>query len=248
MNTPAIALALACALAIGTTHAQVQPGAVASAAKPTDADLGDADSFQRASTYLGLATTLRMVITAACPLDDPATEICIVRAPDGNATPFDLPSLASIKLPAKASKSLLCFQLTPRVLTNFENVRATPLVASFVANIKVRIENPMLDDATLINPHTGAPFDGRIETLFNSYADVHMIRPLDIDQKRITFTQGCVNGLVSQRVLRDTYGLTDAQAKHFFTQPMTVTFGAQGNATAVKLVALSFGVRLYGDK
>jgi hypothetical protein len=42
-------------------------------------------------------------------------------------------------------------------------------------------------------------------------------------------------------------GLSEMQAKQFFKQPMTITFGAQGSMRIVDFAGYFYGIRLYGD-
>src|SRR5690348_9870020 len=80
--------------------------AVTAAAAPAVDDVGDADSFGRNVTYLGLAQTLSVAVVDDCSTSDPTLERCIVANPAPAPTAFDEANLATINLPAKATKSL----------------------------------------------------------------------------------------------------------------------------------------------
>src|SRR4051812_3968329 len=54
------------------------PTALAAVA-PTDAEVGDADSFGKAVLYLGLGQTMPIILTDDCTGTDPTTERCIVQ-------------------------------------------------------------------------------------------------------------------------------------------------------------------------
>ncbi len=74
---------------------------------PSVEDVGDPDSFGKNVTWLGLAQTQGVAIQDDCTGSDPTVERCIVGAPAPAPTVFDETDLATINLPAKATKSLL---------------------------------------------------------------------------------------------------------------------------------------------
>src|SRR5262245_63693870 len=61
---------------------------VTAAAAPTVDDVGDADSFGRNVTYLGLAQTLSVAVVDDCSTSDPTLERCIVANPAPAPTTF----------------------------------------------------------------------------------------------------------------------------------------------------------------
>src|SRR6476659_1999489 len=80
----------------------------------TNADVGDADSFGRAVNYLGFAQAVGAVIAEDCSLYDAGTCTTITNPADPTVA-FYIGSASDvvIKLPARATKSLLCFTFTP---------------------------------------------------------------------------------------------------------------------------------------
>jgi hypothetical protein len=92
------------------------PSLVTAAAAPTVEDVGDPDSFGRNVTYLGLAQTTVVTLTDDCTGSDPTIERCIVNQPAPLSTNFNETDLATMNLPAKATKSLVCFAITHRAV------------------------------------------------------------------------------------------------------------------------------------
>jgi hypothetical protein len=223
------------------------PGAITAAAAPTVEEVGDADSFGRNVTYLGLAQTQAVVILPDCTGSDPAFERCIVGNPAPSPTTFNESDLASISLPAKATKSLVCFTLTPVVQLNWRNTLATPALASFAANAVITFENPVLDDPALIDPGTGLPFGGSITLGLSTFGDTHTLQSGEVDSKLLFMSRGCIAGVMNKRSLVENYGLTDIQAKEFFKKPMNVRFGSRGNVALSEFTSYFYGIRLYGD-
>jgi hypothetical protein len=208
-------------------------------------DVGDSDSFGRHMTYLGLRQSTAIILTPDCT-EVPADQgRCITITPPGTADFYEA-NLGIIRLPAKATRSLLCFTFTPFIGVNFQNDGATPATAQFRASGLIGIENAVLKDPTLIDPATGMPFDGRLESAIGQYSETHTLAPGAIDQKSIAFSRACGSGLVSTTYLMDL-GLSEAQAREFFKNPMTIHFAAHGSVSLATGVQYFYAVRLYGD-
>jgi hypothetical protein len=220
---------------------------VLAAAAPTVEDVGDPDSFGRNVTYLGLTQTLPVVILPDCTGSDPTFERCIVANAAPGPTSFDESNLATINLPAKASKSLLCFTVTPLVQVQWFNPLAAPANARISANAVITIDNEVLDDPALIDPTTGLPFGGTLTLGLSTYSDFHTLQPAETDTKTLFMTRSCIAGIVSKRALVETYGLTDLQAGEFFKKPMSLSFGSRGTVALTDFTSYFYGIRLYGD-
>jgi hypothetical protein len=223
------------------------PTTLAAAAAPTTADVGDAESFSKNVIYLGLAQTLPVTLVDDCTGSDPTTERCIVQNPAPAVTTFNETGLATLNLPAKASKSLLCFTLTPFIVVDWQNGTASPATARFSANADITITNSLLDDPALIDPNTGLPFGGAIQVSLSTWARTHTMQSGEIDNERSTQSRACIAGIISQRALIDNYGLTATQAKDFFKKPMTLTFGSHGTVSLSTFTQYFYGFRVYGD-
>jgi hypothetical protein len=223
------------------------PGLVSPAAAVLPEDVGDADSFGRNVTYLGLAQTLAVTLADDCSGSDPTLERCIVNNPAPSPTSFDEADLAAVNLPAKATKSLICFGFTPFITVNWENFSASPQVASFSATGLINIENEVLDDPALIDPGTGLPFGGVLQLGLSTWHNTHTIQPGELESERSSQTRSCIAGIVSKRSLVENFGLTETQATQFFKKPMTIRFGARGSAQSSSFTNYFYGIRLYGD-
>jgi hypothetical protein len=230
------------------TSALLAPAlAPALAAAPTADEVGDADSFGRAVIYLGSAQTQPVLVQADCSDSDPTLERCIVSNPAPAPTTFNEANLATIALPAKASRSLLCFTLTPLASIVWQNPLGTPANARFSANALITIDNDVLDDPALIDPDTGLPFGGTMTVGLSTFSDLHTLQPGETDNKNLFMTRACIGGIVSKRGLVEGFGFTETQAKEFFKKPMTLTFGARGTVALTDFLSYFYGFRLYGD-
>ncbi|HEU5137611.1 MAG TPA: hypothetical protein VFU13_20880 [Steroidobacteraceae bacterium] len=220
---------------------------LAAAAAPTIEDVGDADSFGRNVTYLGLAQTVPVVVVDDCTGSDPEFERCVPANAAPATTSFNEAGLGSIRLPARATKSLVCFALTPFIQVQWDNLLAAPATATFIANARITIDNDVLDDPTLIDPATGLPFGGVLSLGLSTFVDFHTMQPAESDLKVFTLSRSCIGGVVSKRSLIENFGLSETQATQFFRRPMTFTFGSSGTVGLTTFATYFYGIRLYGD-
>jgi hypothetical protein len=223
-------------------------------AAPTDAEVGDAESFGRNVRWIGLLQSGNVSLQPDCtpvPGDPPPgpDDRCVTLNPAPAVTSFDLPDIGRIKLPARASSSLLCHWLTPIAFYTLQNTTGV-----FQPNAQFRlqpylvIENPVLADPALIDPATGLPFGGRIETGFAaSYRDSTSLQPGERQSRQWSESRTCIAGFMSKRNLVEGYGLTDAQARNFFRSEMTLRFGLRGSASLVAGANVIYGLRVMGD-
>ena len=216
-------------------------------AQVTEETVGDPDSFGRAQTYLGLAQPA-LFLEPDCSVLPPDFAPCVDLVPAPGVTSVDEADLATIQLPGKATKSLICFTFTPFASWQWWNTTATPQPARMFLRPLVRVESPVLEDPGLINPGTGLPFDGVLfESTVSSYSEVRTLDPGESEIQYRATTRACTGGLVSTRVLRNGYGLSDAVIKDFFKNPITLSFGVRGNVALVSSGSYRVGIRLYGD-
>ena len=226
----------------------LSPSALAAAAAaPTVEEVGDADSFGRNVTYLGLVQSQPVFTTSDCTGSDPTLERCIVAAPAPAVTVFDEINLGTLSLPKNASKSLLCFTVTPFIFNDWQNFTGSAQLARFSAVANITITNPVLDDPALIDPNTGLPFGGKIDLGLITWSKTFTLQPNEINTERSTESRACIAGIISKRALVDTYGLTEPQANQFFKKAMTLTLGASGTVAMSEFTQYFYGLRIYGD-
>lgn len=223
-------------------------GAVApTAAAPSVEDVGDPDSFGRNVTWLGVEQ-MNIDLVDTCPTDPILDYACEELAPWPATTHFELDDVASIVLPKKASKTILCHWFSPYLQLNWNNPGGATELGTLYYQPTLTIENPLLDDPALINPMTGLPFGGVLETSMSSTEQI--VVPLApgmsyFEVRRDTAT--CIAGFVTKRNLVGSYGLTESQANQFFKEPMTIRMNIRGHATHLASMNAFFGLRVMGD-
>lgn len=216
------------------------------AARVTEADVGDADSFGRSLTWLGV-TQGQVSIDVDCSAY--ATEDhCVQMQPGLATTGFVLQDIATITLPAKASTSLLCHWFSPLLSVYYQNPGASAAHATLRYSPTLTIENAVLSDPAMIDPTTGAPFNGRLTASMTS-AEVAEV-PLQAGEvlyQRQRDTATCIAGFVSRKALIETWGLTPVQADRFFRTRMVIHLNVSGSAQNVAYAQMIYGLRVIGD-
>ena len=234
-------------------QARAEQRALAKQGAPTvsAADVGDADSFGRNVHFIGVGQTGVVAIEPDCT-PDPSfppgpDDRCAAIVSPAVQTSIVATDVGRIKLPAKASNSLLCHSVTSFPFWHFLNTSAVPAVAQFRYSFSFTIENEVLNDPALIDPTTGAPFGGKLEVGFSSITDDQTLQAGDQATRRNVTTRACIAGLVSKSGLIDTYGLSAALADDFFKKAMTIRMNITLRSRFADEATAFFGVRFYGD-
>jgi V8-like Glu-specific endopeptidase len=216
-------------------------------------DVGDADSYGRNVTYIGVAQTGNVNFQNDCtplPGDPPLgpDDRCITLGASGSSTNFNERDIGRIDLPKNATKSLICFGVTSFPLWNYFNPNPTPVTGRFRFLNGFTIENELLDDPTLIDPTTGLPFNGVIEQPLGSpVLEFVTLQPGQSDLKRTITSRTCIGGIISKRSLAESYGLPPNIVDKFFKKPIKIRLNLTGSMTYVDSANIFYGVRFYGD-
>jgi hypothetical protein len=228
-------------------------GATALAAPPAPGGY-DTDSFGRNVVFDGLLQSGTVTLQPDCtpfPGEPPLgpDDRCVALNTAPAATSFDLPDIGRLTIPGKSAHSFFCHWLTPIAIYDFANPTGVfQPSADFLLYPYVVVESSVLDDPSLIDPTTGLPFGGKLETSFAAiYQDA---QSLDVNQtatRRFSETRVCIGGFLSQQLLTTNYGLTDAQAREVFRHDITLRFGLRGTAALVDSAYVIYGLRVVGD-
>jgi hypothetical protein len=219
------------------------------AAGPSPADVGDADSFGHNAQYMGAASGFVVLSNDCTGLDNPPDQRCFVLDPmPGALTTFTADNICRIKLPKKATKTLIY-----PVLTFFENHQlrnttgATVPNALFDYSATLSIESSVLLDPSIIDPNTGLPANGTLIFVFapNRVVEDRTMADGERSRKRITFTRAGNAGISKANLIAG--GLTAAQADDLFKSAITVHFNVTGRARYVTDASITGNMRLFGD-
>lgn len=217
----------------------------------TDAEVGDANSFGRNVKFIGMVQTGVLTIASDCT-PDPAfppgpNDQCVVPDAGGFAS-FNYRNMGTVLIPGKSSKTLLCHSQTPfGVMAYFNGTGIYQGGARSNFTVTYKIENEVLATPGLIDPGTGLPLAGVIETALGAARDSRGLQPGDSQIYRDNYTRFCNAGIISKRNLVEAYGLTEAQATAFFTKDTVITVGLVGNTRFVSNGSMIAGTRFFGD-
>jgi hypothetical protein len=229
------------AAALVATAAQAAP-------PPSAAAVGDADSFGRNVRWLGSLDTEIDLLSDCTGLPSRAQDRCMVRAAAPSATSFSYSDLNRITLPAHSTNSLLCQWWTPIVTLSFANPTAAPLTARVRWSPTLTVESSVLADPTLIDPNTGAPFGGKLETsVASSHNEAFTLAPGENRSWRDSSSRLCIAGALSKQGLIEGYGLSAAKANDVLNHELTIRLNVTGSVTGVDQAQLYFGLRFVGD-
>lgn len=214
----------------------------------------DTDSFGRNVKFVGLLQSGVVTLQDDCtplPGDPPPgpDDRCVTLNAAPAATSFDLPDIGRLTIPGKSAASLLCHWLSPIVMYRFQNLTGVPQPGATIRLVPyVVVESEVLNDPALIDPSTGLPFGGRLETGFAAaYQDAQSLAPGETALRRFSESRVCIGGFLSKRALVDGYGLTNAQAEKVFKKDITLRFGLRGHAAMVSAGVVTYGLRVVGD-
>jgi hypothetical protein len=222
------------------------PATLHAKAAPTEAEVGDIDSFGRNLRWLGVAD-MALELSPDCSGAAPDAACQVLEAAP-LTTSFMFEDLGRIVLPARATNSLLCHWFSPVLTVAYRNPGVTPAVGELNYSPTLTVENPVLSTPGLIDPTTGLPFGGRLTTAMTASERLQMpLSPGMALTERSRDSALCIAGFLTFRSLTQLYGLSEAQARDFFRHPTTVRMNIQGTARYVDFAQMYFGLRVIGD-
>lgn len=238
---------------VAARHTQARTASPSTMSGPTAATVGDADTFGRTVLWDGLINSGNISMSTDCTPapGDPAPgpdDHCITLNAAPATTSFDIPDIGRMTLPGKSSRDILCHWLTPIVIYSLYNGTGVPATGRITLSPYLKIESTVLNDPTLIDPNTGLPYGGVLETGFAaSYQSARTLQPNERDTQRFSESRVCIGGTISRQGLIQGYGFTNAQVDAFFKQPMTLRLGLRGSASLVDFANIIYAVRIMGD-
>jgi hypothetical protein len=230
-----------------TVAAGLTGGALAG--PPTPEQVGDADTFGKPMRWIGLLQTGSLTLSSANCTDwspNGPDDRCVPLNAAGT-TNFAFTDLARVTLPGKSAENLICNWTMPYITYTVANNDTSPARALFVLRATFRIESDVLKDPALIDPDTGAPFDGKLDLALTTYREDQMLAAGAWLTRTIFPSRLCAGGLVNTTTLQ-SYGLSDKQVKELFKKPITIRAGMSGSAINVTQGGIAtVSTRLTGD-
>lgn len=218
------------------------------AAPPTAEDVGDVGSFGHAAQYMGAASGF-INLTASCTPDPSPTpnDQCFVLAPAPALTTFDAQDILRIKLPRRATRTIIYPALNFFINYQLENTTGVfQPQGVFSYSALLTIESDVLLDPSIIDPQTGLPANGKLVNQFSyNYRDDRSMDTNDRQRLRETLVRVGNAGINKDALI--SQGLAPAVVDDLFRSAMTIRMSVTGSARLVTDANITCNMRLFGD-
>lgn len=222
-------------------------------APPSADDVGDAGSFGHAALYMGADSgfvTLAPVCDPEPPPVPPETandSQCFTLNPAPASTHFEAEDICRIKLPKKATKTIIYPALNFFInyqLQNTTGVDQPQGLFSFLATLT--IESDALLDPSITDPQTGLPANGKLQFQFTySYRDDRRMEDGDRQRQRMTLVRVGNAGINKAALINQ--GLSSAVVDDLFNSAMTIRMSISGDVKLATDASITGNMRLFGD-
>jgi hypothetical protein len=220
------------------------------AGPPTAADVGDVESFGHAALYMGVATGSVELSPDPCtgpaPMPGDGSQ-CFQLAPAPAATTFNAEDICRIKLPKKATRTIIYPALNFFVNYQLNNTTGTfQPQGLFNFTAILTIQSDALLDPSIIDPATGLPANGKMSGQFSYvYRDDRSMQINDRQRQRITLVRVGNAGINKAALVAQ--GWPQSVIDAMFTGPMTVSMSMTGGARLATDANVTGNMRLFGD-
>jgi hypothetical protein len=222
------------------------------AGPPTEADVGDPDSFGHGANFLG-AVSGAVFLNSDCSTIDPSFGQCYTLNPAPASTDFDDEDVCHIKLPKGSTHDILYPVVSFFHSYTFQNNTGTEQEAQFFYVASITIDSAALNDPSCIDPNAnngmGAPCNGHLTMQYNdnSYND-QRFHFANGDKTHNTQNYSHVGNLgITKRFLVEKEGIPQNIADKLFAGAMTLHLTIQGSSQMVSSGRITGNMRLFGD-
>jgi hypothetical protein len=223
------------------------------AAPPTPAEVGEVESFGHNVQYMGAVSgfiTLSPACTPAPTPVPPATandDQCFTLAAAPATTAFDAEDILRIKLPKKATRTIIYPALNFFInyqLQNSTGVFQPQGLFSYTASLT--IESDVLLNPSIIDPSTGLPANGKLVGQF-SYV-FRDDRSMDVNaRQRQRETLVRVGNAGINKAALIAQGLSESVVDDLFKKEMTIRMSVTGSTKLLTDATITCNMRLFGD-
>ncbi len=218
------------------------------AAPPTVEEVGDVGSFGHNAQYMG-ATSGFITLAASCVPDPSPTpnSQCFNLAPAPALTTFDAQDILRIKLPKRATRTIIYPALNFFINYQLENTTGIfQPQGLFSYTALLTIESDVLLDPAIIDPGTGLPANGKLVGQFSYiFRDDRSMDTNDRQRLRETLVRVGNAGINKAQLI--SQGLAESVVDDLFKSAMTIRMSVTGNAKLVTDATITCNMRLFGD-
>lgn len=228
------------------------------AGPPSAADVGDAESFGHAALYMGAASGFVQLKPACTPAPTPVppntanNDQCFVLDPQPATTSFVANDVLRIKLPKKATRTIIYPALNFFVQYELRNQTAADDTGVFTFFTSMIIESDALIGVN--DPNTGDPLNGKLDAGFGYNYTVDRSLPAgQHDHQRITLVRVGNAGINKAALVAQGYSQTVVD--NLFAGPMTIRMNMTGSGKLLNMgpssgfegATITANMRLFGD-
>jgi len=226
--------------------------AVAAPAGPTPADVGDAESFGHAALYMGAASGFVQLAPTCSPTPAPVPPAtandsqCFALDPTpGSTTVFDAQDICRIKLPKKATRTIIYPALNFFVNYQLSNPAPNPRQdGEFKFNATLTIESDALLGVN--DPSSGLPLNGKLTGQFSyAYRDDRSMDTGDRQRQRMTLVRVGNAGINKAALIGQ--GFSASVVDNLFNSAITIRMSISGTAQLTTDATITGNMRLFGD-
>jgi hypothetical protein len=224
------------------------------AGPPSEADVGDPDSFGHNAQFMGVASgfvTLSPACTPAPTPVPPATannDQCFNLDPQPATTSFEADDLARINLPKGSTKDMIYPVLNFFHRYTLQNNTGSPQPSGeFFYTAWLTIDSAALNDPSCTDPNTSAPCGGHLQFQFgdNFFRVDHNMNPGDRERNGQNYTHAGNLGITKRSLVES--GIPQNVADKLFQGPMTIHLNISGAARLITTATITGNMRLFGD-
>src|SRR2546423_3698416 len=222
------------------------------AAGPSIEDVGEVGSFGHPALYMGATSGFVSMSTDPCPSPTPAptpgfenNNQCFELAAAPATTSFDAADICRIKLPKKATRTIIYPVLNFFYTYAMNNPTASDGQARFPFTANLTIESAALNDPSCTDPNNGGmPCNGKLLLQFtpNRVFDDRHLDPAEHCQVRLTLTRAGNAGITKEALVES--GIPQTVVDNLFTGSMTIRANVVGTAKLVDFAEFNVSLRL----
>jgi hypothetical protein len=172
---------------------------------------------------------------------------CFTLAPAPATTTFDAEDICRIKLPKKATRTIIYPALN--FFINYQLENTTGVFQSqglFAYTASLTIESDVLLDPSIIDPNTGLPANGKLVGQFTYvFRDDRSMDLSARQRQRETLVRVGNAGINKAQLVGQ--GLSQSVVDDLFKSAMTIRMSITGSAKLVTDATITGNMRLFGD-
>ena len=215
----------------------------------TDAEVGEASSFNRTANFFGTATAGIVLVEPDC---DPLIigelgpdDRCLEVTDQAVTTTATFNDIGRITLPGRQADNIIYLIGNHNISSFLLNLDSSPVTGTVIYTPSVTIESVALNDPAALNPD-GTPMNGSFTTTgMGTRLVSRTLSPGSFDSQAESYSRANTNGL--SRTFWRAIGLPDAVIDELFRRPMTIRLNVRVSVRRVESGFFTFSTRLLAN-